>query len=271
MATRTTKRLTDLSGEELSDLLSLMGGSDSVELKVTLPVSEHRATIQALELDPLEAQIRQVFFFDTPELALYKAGVAVRARRVQGRSGDTVVKLRPVKPDDLPEDVRMSASMNVEVDAMPGGYVCSASMKGKVPNADVRAAIQGERPVSKVFSKEQRAFYTEHAPEGLKLNQLSILGPVFILKETLVPEKYGRRVVAEVWLLPNGQRILELSTKCAPKEAFQVGVETRAYLEGLGLDLNVDPQTKTKATLEFFSKRLAKPASDTSAEEPAAT
>jgi hypothetical protein len=258
MATRTNKKVIELSGEELRELVGLIGSSDSVELKVTLPATAHRGTIQALGLDPLDAQIRQVFFFDTPDLALYRAGVAVRARRVQGRSGDSVVKLRPVKPDELPEDVRRSASMNVEVDAMPGGYVCSASMKGKVPNAAVREAIQGTRPVSKVFSKEQRAFYTEHAPEGLKLNQLSILGPTFVLKETIVPRKFPRRIVAEVWLLPNGQRILELSTKCAPNEAFQVGVETRAYLEGLGLDLATDPQTKTKATLDFYSKQLAR-------------
>ena len=73
-----------------------------------------------------------------------------------------------------------------------------------------------------------------------------------------MPRKFPRRIVAEVWLLPNGQRILELSTKCAPNEAFQVSVETRAYLEGLGLDLATDPQTKTKATLDFYSKQLAR-------------
>ena len=36
--------------------------------------------------------------------------------------------------------------MNVEVDAMPGGYVCSASMKGKVAERRRPRAIQGERP-----------------------------------------------------------------------------------------------------------------------------
>jgi hypothetical protein len=41
-------------------------------------------------------------FFDTPDLALNKAGVVVRARRVQGRSDDTVVKLRPIVPGELP-------------------------------------------------------------------------------------------------------------------------------------------------------------------------
>ena len=50
----------------------------------------------------------------------------MRARRVQGREDDSVIKLRPVVPDELPEELRRSPSMVVELDAMPGGYVCSA-------------------------------------------------------------------------------------------------------------------------------------------------
>jgi hypothetical protein len=257
MATVTQKRLSALSGEQLGELLALIGSADSVELKVTLPANEHRATIDALSLDPLDAQIRQVFFFDTPDLLLNQSGVAVRARRIQGRSGDSVVKLRPVVPDELPESIRRSASVNVEVDAMPGGYVCSASMKGKIPNADVLEGIRGGRPLRKVFSKEQRAFFAAHAPEGLELDALSILGPIFVLKLALMPPDYGRKLVAEMWLLPDGSRILELSTKCAPSEAFQISTETRAYLEGRGIDLTADPHTKTKTSLEFFAAQLA--------------
>jgi hypothetical protein len=253
MTTTTRKRLTQLSGEQLEEVFGLIQGSDSVELKVTLPETAHRSAINALRLDPLEAQIRQVFFFDTPDLKLQEAGLAVRARRIQGRSGDSVVKLRPVVPTDLPEDIRRSASMNVEVDAMPGGYVCSASMKGKVPNGDVLEAVHGERPVRKVFSKEQRSFYAAHAPEGLALDDLRILGPTFVLKLVVEPKKLGRRLVAEVWLLQDGTRILELSTKCPPGETFQAAVEARGFLEGLGLELEPDPHTKTKTTLEFFA------------------
>ena len=260
MTTERRKRLTELSGEELEKLLGLIKGSDSVELKLTVPETDHRSAINALRLDPLDAQIRQIFFFDTPDLQLQQAGLAVRARRVQGRNGDSVVKLRPVVPDDLPEDIRRSAAMNVEVDAMPGGYVCSASMKGKIPNEDVLEAVRGNRPVRKVFSKEQRAFYAANAPEGLALDDLRILGPVFVLKLAVEPKKLGKRLVAEAWLLPDGSRILELSTKCPPAEAFQAAIETRAYLEGLGLDLTADPQTKTKATLAFFADNLTEEA-----------
>jgi hypothetical protein len=256
MSTTANTKLTALQGEQLAELVGLIGSADSVELKVTLPMDEHQSTIAALELDPLEAQIRQIFFLDTPDLQLNGAGVAVRARRIEGRSGDTVVKLRPVVPGAIPEDVRRSQSVNVEVDAMPGGYVCSASMKGKATNDEVRAAVHGEGSLRKLFSKEQRAFFAEHAPEGVKLDDLSVLGPVFVLKLAVVPKGYDRRIVAEMWLLPDGSRILELSTKCPPPEAFQVAIETRAFLEGLGLDLTADPQTKTKTSLEFFAAGL---------------
>jgi hypothetical protein len=254
--TRKSRGEGQLSNEHLTELLELMADADSVELKVTLPEHEHRSAVDALGLDPLDAQIRQVYFFDTPDLRLQQSGLAVRARRIQGRSGDTVVKLRPVAPHDLPEDLRRSAGMNVEVDAMPGHYVCSASMKGKIPNEQVRAAARGERPIKKLFSKEQRSFFADHAPEGLALDDLRILGPTFVLKLVLRPPALGRRLVAEVWLLQDGSRILELSTKSAPAEAFRAAVETRAFLEGHGLDLSDDPHTKTKATLEFFAGKL---------------
>ena len=119
-----------VSDEELGRLLALMKDSDSVELKVTVPESEQRSAVVSLGMDPLEAQIRQIYFFDTPDLALSGSGVVVRARRVQGKGDDSVVKLRPVVPADLPEDLRRSAGFFVEVDAMPGGFVCSASLRG---------------------------------------------------------------------------------------------------------------------------------------------
>jgi hypothetical protein len=261
MATTTTRRARKpagtISGDDLARLLELTRSADSVELKATLQPNAQRQATSALEIDPLEAQIRQVFFFDTPDLALNRTGVVVRARRIQGRRGDTVVKLRPVVPDELPDSVRNSPSVTVEVDAMPGGFVCSASMKAKARNEDVREVVHAERPLRKLLTKEQRRFYAAHAPDGLGLDELSLLGPVFVLKLVLMPKDLGRRLVGELWLLPDGTRIFELSTKCEPSQAFQAAAETRAYLEGLGLELAADSHTKTKSTLEFYAAELA--------------
>ncbi len=88
--------------DRLQEMLGLIEGADSVELKLTVPESNQRSAVRSLGMDPLEAEIRQVFFFDTPDLALDRVGVVVRARRVQRQGDDTVVKLRPVVPGELP-------------------------------------------------------------------------------------------------------------------------------------------------------------------------
>ena len=187
-----------------------------------MPEHSYRSAAAALGVDPLDAQIRQVFFFDTPDLDLNRAGVVARARRVQGREHDSVIKLRPVDPAALPAKLRRRPEFVVEVDALPGGYVCSGvAQRRPVDHRRSRAAVGGERPLSKLFSKAQRAFFAEHAPADVALDDLAVLGPIFVLKLKLTPATFGRRIVAEMWLYPDGSRVVELSTKCRPGEGIE--------------------------------------------------
>jgi hypothetical protein len=257
MSSRTTAAA-GFSNEEVVRLLELLEGADSVELKLTVPEPHQRSTATALELDPLEAQIRQIFFFDTPELALDAQGVVVRARRIQGKGGDSIVKLRPVVPSELPDELRRSGAFRVEVDALPGGFVCSGTLKGSPDPDDVRRVGNGALPVHKLFSKEQRRLYAEHAPEGIALDDLTVLGPIFVLRLRSVPPGFGRKLVAEIWIYPDGSRILELSTRAAPNEAIQVAAETRAYLAERGVDLSGEQETKTRKALEYFAREHRK-------------
>ena len=244
-----------LTADDLAELVSLIGDADSVELKLTIPDAERRATIDSLGLDPLDAHLRQVFFFDTPALDLNGAGLVVRARRSQGRADDSVVKLRPVVPAELPAELRKESQFGVEVDAMPGGFVCSGSFKGET--SGVKEAAARENPISKLFSAKQRAFYAEHAPEGIEIDDLTVMGPITVIKLKTSPEGYERKLVAELWFYPDGSRILELSTKCKPQEAFDVAARTRVYLAGRGVDLGGEQETKTRTALDFFAAEAA--------------
>jgi hypothetical protein len=254
MTTATTTPVA-LSQEQIGEMLDLIKDSDSVELKLTVPEHDQRSAVVALGMDPLDAQIRQVFFFETPDLALDKLGVVVRGRRVQGKGDDSVVKLRPVVPSELPAELRTATGFRVEVDALPGGFVCSGTLKRTLDSGEVKKTVAGERPVRKLFSKQQRAYFAEHAP-GIELDDLKILGPIFVLKLRFTPEELGRRLVAEMWIYPDGSRVLELSTRTATNEAFQVAAEARAYLAGQGIDLSGEQETKTKKALEYFAGAL---------------
>jgi hypothetical protein len=248
--TDTAQATPGLSDAQLQEIIGLLRDADTTELKLTVPDEGQkgwRSTVAALGMDPMDAFLRQVFFLDTPALDLDSAGLVVRARRTQGKPDDSVVKLRPVVPSELAAEVREHKSFGVEVDALPGGYVCSGSFKGELGANVVRPIITEGGKLSELFDKHQRAFYAEHAPEGIGLDDLSL---------KFSPGGYERRLVAEVWLYPDGSRILELSTKCKPGEAFQVAAETRAFLAERGVDLFGEQQTKTRTALEFFAGQL---------------
>ena len=197
-----------------------------------------------------------------PILKLFNAGVVVRARRRAGGAGDTVVKLRPVDPDDIPQDLKNDAAFNIEVDALPGGFVCSASYKGRSNGQLIRDAVSGKKRLSKIFSKAQRAFYKAHAG-GIDMDSLVPARPDVHPEGPLRRadgarrQDDSRRMVAEVWLYPDGSRILELSTKCLPADALAVAAETRAFLVDHHVPTNAAQETKTRTALEFYSKALA--------------
>jgi len=246
-----------LDDAQLEELLTEMGRADSVELKLTVSDSGFHSAVDSLDLDPLEAQMRQVIFFDTPDLTLYTHGVVVRSRRIQGGAGDSVVKLRP-----LPSRVRVGKGqrpkgLGVEVDAMPGGFICSGSIKGTTTAANVRDVTKGKAKIGSLFTNGQKDFYRQHAPDGLKMRDLSVLGPITLLKLKFGSKTLGRPMVAELWMYPDGSRILELSTKSNPKDAFRVAAETKAYLAGHGIDLTAKQQTKTRSALRHFAAQLS--------------
>jgi len=184
----------------------------------------------------------------------------VRARRIAGGAGDTVVKLRPVDPAMISKELRRSESFKTEVDAVPDGFVCSGSLKGRCTAQEVRDTVAGKMPLDRLFSKEQRAFYKAHAPKGIELRSLSTFGPTFVLKVRVWVKQLDRRLVLELWLFPDGSRNMEISTKAAPSEAFQFATEFKKYLADIGVELTGNQQTKTRAAMKFFAPEVRKQA-----------
>ena len=159
-------RLTDA---QLVEVLALTKDADSVELKLTVPDpqtlcdGQHFGHRRIGCTDPSGL----CFFFDTEIWT--SIGTASWYEPAGSRAGEvnSVVKLRPVVPNEDTDELRRSRNLVVEVDAMPGGYVCSASMKGALGTTDVKKVAAGDRPIRKLYSREQRAFFEASAPAGV--------------------------------------------------------------------------------------------------------
>ncbi|KQW52553.1 hypothetical protein ASC77_24595 [Nocardioides sp. Root1257] len=246
------------TSDQLAGILALLPGVDAVELKLTVSDQDRPGVIGALGIDPLDAQVRQVAFIDTPDLRLSAAGLVVRARRTQRKSGDATVKLRPMLPEDVPEGLRELPGFKVEVDASPAGYVCSCSLTAEVSDRKVKKLYDGGRSVADVLAEPQLALLTARLPEDVTVGDLRVLGPVHLLKCKFQPGGLPRPMVAELWFLPDGSRLLELSTKAAPAEAFQAAAETKIFLAGHGVDLAAPQEAKTRTALAALTAALDK-------------
>ena len=115
----------------------------------------------------------------------------------------------------------------------------------------------GDRPLRKLFSKEQRAFFADHVEGGIELDDLVPLGPILVLKLRFTPGDLGRKLVAELWTYPDGSRVLELSTRCGTADAFQVAAEIRAFLASRSVEISGEQETKTRKALTYFARTMA--------------
>jgi hypothetical protein len=117
----------------------------------------------------------------------------------------------------------------VEVDAMPGGFVCSAGRRR--PSTSARSGGGRRWPSDPLlFTKQQRAFLAEYA-DGVGIDDLAILGPITVLKLKFAPATMAaarRRAVELPGRLPNPG----LGTKCAPSRPSDRGAD---FLEDAAL------------------------------------
>jgi hypothetical protein len=245
-----------IDSDQLLATFKQLGGIGSVELKMNVP-SEQRMALRKLHVDPLMGRIREVVFFDTPDLELFKGGVVVRGRRTQGKDEDTVVKLRPVIPEELPPDVRNSPNLKVELDITRQSYVVSASLKGTRPAGTVAETLSGRRTVEKLLTKEQRAFLAERLPSGVGWDRLMPLGPVYVVVLKAVPEGFSQKMTIEQWHFPGQVPLVELSTKTTPAGVPGIYREAVELLTRHGLAATGEQQPKTGTALRFFVRHAA--------------
>jgi hypothetical protein len=243
-----SRPLPSYAADDLTALLAVLPDADSVELKLTVPRADQRTVARRLGIDSIDAQIRQVVFVDTPDLELSAAGLVIRARRTQRKPADVTVKLRPMLPGEAPSGMRSLPGFKTEIDASPAGFVCSCSLTHELPDRKVKKLIDGDRSVEGLLDDGQEALLSR-LPEGVELRHLRVLGPVHVLKCKWRPAGFARRMVAELWLLPGGANILELSTKSAPHLAFQAAAETKSFLADHGVDLGAPQELKTASAM----------------------
>ncbi len=89
----------------------------------------------------------------------------------------------------------------------------------------------------------------------MTIDDLAVMGPIFVLKLRTLSEGFPRKLVTELWLYPDGRT----SSSCRPsaRRARRSRSPSRARPTWPArVDLGGKQQTKTKTALEYFAGQL---------------
>lgn len=85
---------------------------DAVEIKYTIRPDQELRAARAMEVDEDTADVRLIYFCDTPDLELFKAWVVLHPRLVKGDTDDSTFKFRPVEPVSVSGEWQQSDGSN---------------------------------------------------------------------------------------------------------------------------------------------------------------
>ena len=231
-------------------------GTDSVEIKITVPADQELSTERSLKLDEHSAGVREVYFYDTLRLDLFNKGLALRARRSQGAVDDSTVKFRPIRSSGVSKGWRRVDGFKLEADWIGDRVVCSASLTSKQDRNEILDVASGGRRIDKLFSADQERFLTEFFNKGVDLSALRVLGPTHVLYWKLEHQSFDQPLCVEEWRLPNGADLVEISIRVPPSSAHRAQKAFHASLRAIGVNPDGVQQTKTRTALEYFADAL---------------
>lgn len=241
--------------ETEGQMARMMAGADAVEIKATIPDHQVNAAMRryALEQDDNE---RYIYFFDAPDLELFKAGVIGRARRVVGGKHDSTIKFRPVEPEAVPPLWRKYRGFKIEADASEKGVVKSASLTSPVPKGLIKRVATGQEPIASLFAEEQLTFLLAMAKQRFDFSRVIVMGPMRAWRWKFTDPGLPWPLTAELWQRDDGSRLFEASIKVPLVQAAAASAAVLAFLAEVGAEPDDGQQAKTRWALQHFAKRL---------------
>jgi hypothetical protein len=235
----------------------LVTGADAIEIKVTIPDKQIRVGLKRFNLTADNDEERYIYFFDTPDLQLFKAGVVMRARRIVGDKHDSTVKFRPADPARIPAEWQKYKGFKIEADASENGVVKSASLTMPVAKGLIKLVAEGKRPIDELFTDEQKRFLRQTAKKKLDFANVVLMGPMRAWRWKFTDPGLPWPLTAELWRRGDGEVMLEASIKAPAVQAAAAGGGFLAFVAEVGAERDYDQQAKTRWALEHFAGKSA--------------
>ena len=237
---------------------AMVSGANSIEIKATIPESQVDSTLARFGLTIAHDQERYIYFYDTADLDLNKAGIITRSRRVVGDQHDSTVKFRPVIPDQVAAKWRTFRDFKIEADASEKGVVKSASFSMPVRKGLIKRIAAGNLEIAELFTKDQQAFLLGMANRNVDFSKMLVFGPLRAHRWKFEDPGCPWPITAEVWVREDGARLMEASIKAPVVQAAAALAGFMAFLAEFGAERDMEEQAKTRWALEYYAAKVRK-------------
>jgi len=220
------------SPEALDRLGTQCSYADSVELKTLLQLPAGPAAEALTGRCAPTWSARQTYLLDTASLDLVRAGVEIRLRRRARGRYDLSVSVRrsgTARERSIPRNAR------VEVDVVPGALWQDIEVRCEVGSAAADAVFAGATTPRQLLSPTQISWARTGGNEVVddaRLRELEVHGPVVVHRLKVAAAGSGlRRADLEHFRYPSGRELLELSTRCVPREVCTTAMAFERLLD----------------------------------------
>jgi hypothetical protein len=232
----------------------MLDGTDAVEIKAVIPQKQVDAALQIYGLS-LNDNERYIYFFDTPDLALFEQGVVARARRVVGDNHDSTIKFRPIDPSAVPPLWRKYRGFKIEADASEKGVVKSASLTMPVAKGLIKRVVAGKEPISGLFKEEQLLFLLSMANKKIDYAKVVVMGPMRAWRWKYDHPGLPWPITGELWRRDDGSQLFEVSIKTSVVQAAAAAAGFMAFLAEVGAERDDGQQAKTRWALQHSADK----------------
>jgi hypothetical protein len=236
----------------------MVSGANSIEIKATIPESQVDSTLARFGLTIANDQERYIYFYDTADLDLNKAGIITRSRRVVGDQHDSTVKFRPVIPDQVAAKWRTFPYFKIEADASEKGVVKSASFSMPVKKGVIKRIAAGDMKIGELFTKDQQGFLLGMANRNVDFSKMLVFGPLRAHRWKFEDPGCPWPITAEVWVREDGARLMEASIRAPVIQAAAALAGFMAFLAEFGAERDLEEQAKTRWALEYYAAKVRK-------------
>jgi hypothetical protein len=224
-------------------------GAAGAEVQINL-CTEPAEIVRALALHAESATPREAWYFDTPDLALFRRGLVFRLR-LTGRGAELTLKAADQDCKQVPPALLPAREGKCEYDLHGSDFKGAVSLTRRLDEATSSALLGDRIPLEKALSAAQVRFLREGASAWPLPPGIARLGPVRIHAFHSKTAKF----VVEAWALPAGTRYVEISEKARVDDALRRRSELENVLAGAGVKVCADQASQAGAKLRELAGR----------------